>query len=135
VSQKPRRLEAARATRGVTFDTGMLIALERRKAGALALLRACRLSHAKITIPAGVVAEWWRGKHEAILEMGTLEALTPQLARRAGELLASTGGSNAVDATVVASAAERGDLVATGDVDDLRPLAAHVRRVDIERIG
>jgi hypothetical protein len=34
---------------GVTFDTGMLVALERRHAGALALLRACRLSRASIS--------------------------------------------------------------------------------------
>jgi hypothetical protein len=53
----------------VTFDTGMLVALERRKADALALLRACRLSRAKITIPAAVVAEWWRGTHAAVLEV------------------------------------------------------------------
>jgi hypothetical protein len=38
--------------------------------------------------------------------------------RRRG--LASTGGSNAIDATVAASAALRGDLVVTGDEHDLR---------------
>jgi len=121
-----------RATRGVTFDTGMLIALERRHAGALALLRACRLSRAPITIPAAVVAEWWRGTHRALLEVGSLEPLTPALAQRAGELLATTRGSNAVDATVVASAAQRGDLVVTGDAGDLRPLAACVDGVAVE---
>jgi hypothetical protein len=36
-------------------------AVDRRKSGAVALLKACMLSHARITIPAGVVAEWWRG--------------------------------------------------------------------------
>jgi predicted nucleic acid-binding protein len=114
---------ARRATRGVTFDTGMLIALERRKAGALALLRACRLSRARITIPAAVIAEWWRGTHAAFLEVGELEALSPQLALQAGELLARTGRSNAVDAIVIASAAQRGDLVVTSDPGDLRELA------------
>ena len=123
---------AGRATRGVTFDTGMLIALERRHAGALALLRACRLSRAPITIPAAVVAAWWRGTHRALLEIGSLEPLTPPLAQRAGELLAATKGSNAVDATVVASAAQRGDLVVTGDVDDLRALAACAVGVTVE---
>lgn len=123
-----------RATRGVTFDTGMLIALERRKAGALALLRACRLSRAKITIPTAVVAEWWRGTHAAVLESGALEPLTADVARRAGLLLASTGGSNAVDAIVVASAALRGDLVVTSDVDDLKRLATHVEGVEVARV-
>lgn len=121
-----------RARRGVTFDTGVLIALERRHAGALALLRACRLSRAAITIPAAVVAEWWRGTHRALLESGALDALTPELAQRAGELLALTGGSNAIDATVVASAAQRGDIIVTGDGGDLRLLARSVRNVTVE---
>lgn len=124
-----------RATRGVTFDTGMLIALERRSATALALLTACRRSQARITIPASVVAEWWRGTHRALLEAGDLEALTPELAQQAGELLARTGRANAVDATVVASAAQRGDLVVTGDPNDLRELASGVRGVKVEAIG
>lgn len=123
-----------RATRGVTFDTGMLIALSRRKAGALALLRACRLSRAKITIPASVVSEFWRGEHPALLEVGNLEALTPALAERAGMLLAETGRSNAIDAAVVASAAQRGDLVVTSDEDDLAELAAHAPGVRVEAI-
>ena len=123
-----------RATRGVTFDTGVLIALERRKAGALALLQACRLSRTKITIPATVLAEWWRGSHSAMLEIGTLEVLTPQLALQAGKLLAQTRGSNAIDATVVASAAQRGDLVVTGDPEDLRALAKGVTGIDVEGV-
>ena len=135
VSRKPKRTtHVGRAIRGVTFDTGMLVALERRHAGALALLRACRLSRASITIPAAVVAEWWRGSHRSLLESGRVEALTPELAERAGELLARTAGSNAVDATVVASAALRGDLVVTGDENDLRELAAYVSGVTIERL-
>ena len=133
MSKKRRRtVDVARATRGVTFDTGVLIALERRHAGALALLRACRLARASITIPATVVAEWWRGSHRSLLEIGTLEALTPELAVRAGELLRDTGGSNAVDATVVASASRRGDVVVTGGAGDLRALARSVRNVTIE---
>jgi len=132
--RKPRPTSIARATRGVTFDTGVLIALERRHAGALALLRACRLARASITIPSTVVAEWWRGAHRALLECGSLEALTPELAQRAGELLARTRGSNAVDATVIASAAQRGDIVVTGDGGDLRALARAARGVAVEAL-
>ncbi|MCC6903239.1 MAG: PIN domain-containing protein [Polyangiaceae bacterium] len=119
----------------MTFDTGVLIALERRKSGALALLSACRQSRATITIPATVVIEWWRGSHQALLEIGILEALTPELARRAGELLAKTGKSNAVDASVIASAAQRGDLVVTTDPEDLLELAATVRGVDVASLA
>ncbi|MBI5531594.1 MAG: hypothetical protein HY898_02690 [Deltaproteobacteria bacterium] len=126
-----RATHVGRAQRGVTLDTGMLIALERRKASALALLKACLLSHARITIPAGVVAEWWRGDHADVLACGDLEPLSPLLARKAGELLATTGQSNAVDATVVASAAQRGDLIVTGDSADLVELASHAPGVDV----
>jgi hypothetical protein len=137
--KKPGRFKrsrvAGRATRGITFDTGMLVALERRSASALALLRACRQSRAAITITSTVVAEWWRGTNRALLECGTLEALTPELAQRAGELLARTGKANAVDATVIASAAQRGDIVATGDPGDLRELADGIRNVTVETIG
>jgi predicted nucleic acid-binding protein len=124
-----------RATRGVTFDTGVLIALERRHAGALALLRACRMSRASITIPAAVIAEWWRGTHRSLLESAALEPLSIELAQRAGELLAQTKGSNAIDATVVASAAQRGDLIVTGDPVDLRRLAAARRNVTVEGLS
>ncbi len=134
MSRKARLRDVPRATRGVTFDTGVLVALERRHAGALALLRACRLSRATITIPAAVVAEWWRGSHGALLEGSFLEPLTPVLARQAGELLAQAGGSNAIDATVIASAALRGDLVVTGDPDDLRELARHARGIKVEQL-
>jgi predicted nucleic acid-binding protein len=135
VSRKVKRLTTVRkATRGVTFDTGMLVALERRHAGALALLRACWLSRATVTIPVAVVAEWWRGTHRALLESGHIEALTPRLAEQAGELLASTAGSNAVEATVVASAALRGDLIVTGDEHDLRALAKFAPGVTVERL-
>ncbi len=125
---------AGRASRGVTFDTGVLIALERRHAGALALLQACRISRAAITIPAGVVAEWWRGTHQFLLESGLLESLSPALAQRAGELLAESQGANAIDATVVASAAQRGDVIVTGDPDDLRVLVACLPNVTVEAL-
>ena len=70
-----------------------------------------------------------------MLEIGTLEPLTPEVALQAGKLLARTGRSNAVDATVVASAAQRGDIVVTGDSEDLRELAEHVPGVDVETLG
>ena len=62
---------------------------------------------------------------------GSIEPLTASLAQCAGEILAETGGSNAVDATVVASASQRGDLVVTGDPVDLRRLAASLPNVTI----
>ena len=133
-ARRKKERSVARATRGVTFDTGVLIGLERRHASALALLKACKLSRATITIPASVVAEWWRGSHRAVLEGGVVEPLTSELAEAAGLLLATTGGKNSVDAVVVASAAKRGDIVATGDLADLRELAHGLKNVAITPI-
>jgi hypothetical protein len=98
------------------------------------LLKACKLSRATITIPASVVAEWWRGSHRAVLEGGVVEALSSELAEAAGLLLATTGGKNSVDAAVVASAAKRGDIVATGDLAALRELAHGLKNVAVASI-
>ena len=45
---------------GVTFDTGMLIALERRKQSSWEVYRRILERGARLTIPAPVVGEWWR---------------------------------------------------------------------------
>jgi predicted nucleic acid-binding protein len=81
------------------------------------------------------VAEWWRGTHKQLLEIGTIEPLTLVLAREAGLLLARTGRNNAIDALVVASAAQRGDLVITDDPDDIQALAKLVAGVDVDVVG
>lgn len=79
----------------------------------------------KITVPADVVGEWWRGRtdqREAILASVDIEPLSEALAKRAGEALAAIEGASLVDAIVMASAASRGDIVYTSDVDDLEAL-------------
>lgn len=80
-----------------------------------------------VTIPAPVLAQVWRGAHNANLARALkgcdLEVLEPELALAAGELCGRAGTSDAVDAVVVASAARRGDAIITTDPDDLRPLA------------
>lgn len=123
-----------KAPRGITFDTGALIALERRKASALALMRVCRQARVRITIPAVVVAEWRRGTHRAVLEAAILEPLSPVLAEAAGALLARARRSDTIDAIVVASAAQRGDLIVTSDPHDLKGLASLVAGVDVAEV-
>ncbi|MBI4952546.1 MAG: hypothetical protein HY908_10975 [Myxococcales bacterium] len=81
-----------------------------------------------ITVPADVVGEWWRGRtdvREAILESVDVEPLTERLAKRAGEALAAVRGATLVDAVVMASAAQRGDVVFSADVEDLERLRGH----------
>lgn len=74
-----------------------------------------------------VIGEWWRGQSngvQALLRAVAIEPLTASVAQAAGEALALTGNSNAVDAIVMASAAKRGDIVYTSDLDDLCALRA-----------
>jgi len=110
---------------GLTFDTGALIALERRKQRMKQILERALAKDQPITVPADVVGEWWRGHtqlREAILDAVDVEPLTLALAKLAGEALATVSGATLVDAIVMASAASRGDIVYSGDVDDLEKL-------------
>ena len=113
---------------GLTFDTGALIALERRRPRMRAVLEHALVTDQPITVPADVVAEWWRGRtdvRDAILESVDVEPLTTGLAKVAGEALAAVQKATLVDAIVMASAASRGDIVYTSDVDDLERLRRH----------
>jgi len=107
---------------GLTFDTGALIALERRDVRMRKVLDTALAGRVVITVPAAVVVEWWRARsprHEAIMAMFAVEPLTEPLARLAGEAIAAVPGATVVDAIVMASAARRGDPVYTSDVGDL----------------
>ncbi len=123
---------------GITLDTGMLIALERRKPKAWEFYRRARHRKLPITVPAPVLGEWWRGRtdlREAILRSARVDALTDAVAMLAGEALAQVSGATAIDAFVMASAALRGDIVVTGDFDDLERLRAFFRGVRVLSIG
>ena len=112
---------------GLTFDTGMLISLERRKQRAWEVYRRARERHAPVTIPAPVLGEWWRGRTElrqAIVDSAHVEPLTERIAILAGEALAVVTDAGTVDAFVMTVAALRGDVVYTADVADLQKLCA-----------
>ena len=110
---------------GLTFDTGALIALERRKLRMRQVLERARERDQLITVPADVVAEWWRGPtdiRKAILNSVDVEPLTLRLAQIAGEAMGAVPGASLVDAIVVASAASRGDIIYSSDLQDLERL-------------
>lgn len=79
-----------------------------------------------VTVPAPVLAEWWRGQRGPaahLLDAFDVEPIGGPLARRAGEALSRIApGPSAIDAIVMASAAIRGDRVLTGDVSDFELL-------------
>lgn len=110
---------------GLTFDTGALIALERRKLRMRQVFERARERDQIITVPADVVAEWWRGPtdvRKAILDSVDVEPLSLDLAKIAGQALGAVPGATLVDAIVVASAASRGDVIYSSDVHDLERL-------------
>jgi hypothetical protein len=113
------------SSQGITFDTGMLVALERRKQRAWAIYRRAHDRRAPITIPAPVLGEWWRGRtdlREALVASVRVEPLSQPLAMLAGEALAKVSGATTIDAFVMSSAALRGDIVYTADAVDLENL-------------
>jgi len=106
----------------ITLDTGALVAIERRRRPMLAFMTEALERGLRVTVPTCVVGEWWRGQRgpaARILDAVIVEPLSLSIAKLAGEALAIVRGASLVDAVVVASAAQRGDLVLTGDLADL----------------
>ena len=116
---------------GVTFDTGALIGLERRR-HAIRKVFATAIEHGvPIVVPTVVIAEWWRrGAREkertAILRAVRVEALGEDVARLAGIAVGLVPGAGTIDAIVMASASLRGDTVYTSHPDDLARLRDRV---------
>jgi hypothetical protein len=118
-----------------TFDTSMLIALERRKRAAWDAFRAIVRRGLVPVVPAVVYVEWWRGRsddREEILDAVLVEGMDPALCRAAGEALGAVRGATLADTVVMASAALRGGgVVYTGDAEDLRHLQRHFSTVHV----
>jgi hypothetical protein len=112
---------------GITYDTGALVAAERGDRVVWALQRRALERGIRPVVPAGVLAQAWRGGPQAqlsrLLRGCRVEDLDDGAARRAGVACARSGTADVVDASVVVGAVARGDLVVTGDVGDVRHLA------------
>jgi len=120
----------------LTFDTGALIALERGEKRMRTVLLAAQDQRAVITVPAVIVAEWWRSDSKRcrlILSYVNVEPTTERIGRLAGGALAAIPGATAIDAIVMASAAQRGDIVFTSDLEDLEHLRRHFPSVRVLR--
>jgi predicted nucleic acid-binding protein len=96
-----------------------------------------------MTVPAVVIAEWhrsstserWRANRD-FLASCDIEPLDRALATLAGQALAAVPGVTTIHAIVAASAARRGDIILTSDVDDFDRLRAeHFRAVSrVQRV-
>lgn len=121
---------------GLTYDTGALVAAEANDRRMWAIhARAVFRSHVP-TIPAGVLAQGWRGGPQPLLarliEGCEVESLDEAGARLVGGTLARAATDDVVDASVVVGALRRGDSVVTSDRGDIEHLAQSVRRrVDV----
>jgi predicted nucleic acid-binding protein len=99
-----------------------------------AVLKLARADSIRIVVPTVVLGEWWRGRSKArdlLIASVHLEPLDGALAMLAGEALARVRKATFVD-IVMASAAQRGDVVYTSDESDVDRLWSHftaVRRV------
>jgi predicted nucleic acid-binding protein len=123
---------------GLTLDTGALLAVERGEARIRALLRRA-LDHAlRIDVPAGVVAQAWRGgPRQARLArlLGDPQVHVPpldgQTARAVGALCGRSGHSDVVDVHVALHALEQGHSVVTSDPVDLIKVHRHLALIEI----
>jgi predicted nucleic acid-binding protein len=115
--------------RTAVFDAGAFIALERRDTRALALVAELVEGRRTGYVPAGVLAQIWRGspRQHAVTRMlrtGALhtESMSQEVALRTGLVLARTGTSDVVDAHLVLLGRKLNAVVVTSDMDDLRRL-------------
>jgi predicted nucleic acid-binding protein len=109
----------------ITFDTGAIIALERRKQRAMKVYTHAKERGFVVATPNVTVAEWWRGRtdrSEAVWRGLLVEPVSDETVRLAGVALGKVRGATTVDAIVAAFAAQRTGILYTGDVDDFRAL-------------
>lgn len=113
---------------GVTYDTGALVAAERNRRAVWAVHRRTLERGMRPTVPAGVLAQAWRGGPQAelsrLLKGCRIEDLDEVRGRAAGQACARAGTSDVIDATVVVGAVARHDLVVTSDRNDVAAVAA-----------
>ncbi len=112
----------------LVLDAGAFLAVERDNRDVVALVKRERLAQRPPVTSGGVVAQVWRGGRGRQAQVARLlagvdiAAIDDRLGRRAGLLMARSGQSDAIDATVVCLAAD-GDDILTSDPSDLRALA------------
>ena len=119
----------SRVTSAITFDAGALIAIERRSRRMQALLEEIDRRDWQVAVPAGAVAQAWRGgprqaRIAALLsdERTQVVALDDPFARAVGLLCGRSGHADVVDVSVALCARQRNLHVVTSDPEDLRAI-------------
>jgi len=111
----------------VVLDTGALIALERRDSRMIALIITVAGEEIPTFIPAGVVAQVWRGsarQHNITRLLATdsvqVDPLDEDTAKAVGALLGTSRTSDVVDGHVALLARRTHGTVYTSDEGDIR---------------
>jgi predicted nucleic acid-binding protein len=114
-------------TTGVTLDTGALIALESGSRRMAVLVEEALASGSEVVIPAGVVAQAWRGgaaqaRIARLLRASVtlIVALDQRQALRIGARCAAAGVTDVIDISVALCARDRDHAVVTSDPGDIR---------------
>jgi len=112
---------------GLTYDTGALVAAERDDRLVWSLHRAALNRGLPPVVPAGVLAEGWRGGPQATLSRFLkgchVEDLSKAHARAIGTLAARSGHDDIVDVSVVEGAVRRLHAVVTSNPTYIRRIA------------
>ena len=117
--------------RGVTYDTGALIAAERGSRDLWLLHRRLLERGVVPTVPPVALAQAWRdGGRQAQLARLLRGCRVPSFGERdaqtVGEALAVSCTADVVDAAVVVTACIRGEAIVTSDPDDLSAVASAI---------
>lgn len=113
--------------RTIVYDTGALVAAERRNPDFLALHDELTAAHIRPLVPVVVLAQAWRGgpQHQIsrVLKGCDIIPDDQRIGRAAGVACGASGTSDVIDAIVVATAVQHQAAVVTSDPDDLTHLA------------
>ena len=113
---------------GITYDAGALVAAERNQRRLWALHRRALERGLRPTVPAGVLAQVWRGGPQAelsrLLQGCRIEVFDEVRSRAAGQACGRARTSDVIDAAVVVGAIARSDLIVTTDRKDIKEIAS-----------
>ena len=123
-------------TGGFCLDAGALIAIERGHDHMLAIFKGAIARGLALDVPAGVVAQTWRGgarqsrlAHFLRADGVTVADLDRDTAMAVGALCGAVGATDVVDGHVALHAIRRGLAVITSDPDDIRAFGAGIELV------
>lgn len=113
---------------GLVYDTGALLAAERRHRGLWALHEQSLAGGIRPIVPVVVLAQAWRGTPHAnlsrLLRGCQVTPDTEELGKAAGAICGRAGTSDVIDGLVAVTALRLDALVVTSDPQDLQHLAA-----------